>query len=78
MKHFYIEPQPVKELNYCKASYHSLYGKITSATVILPQAGSGKVLESRAPISNTDHIIIIPTSHPHKRVSGTYYLTILK
>lgn len=30
MKHFYIEPQPIEGLKYCKASYNSLYGKITS------------------------------------------------
>ncbi len=30
MKHFYIEPKPVQDLRYCKASYNSLYGKIIS------------------------------------------------
>lgn len=30
MKHFYIEPKPVQDLQYCKASYNSLYGKIVS------------------------------------------------
>lgn len=30
MKHFYIEPKPVSDLNYCKASYNTLYGKICS------------------------------------------------
>lgn len=30
MKHFYIEPTPVPGLNYCRASYDSLYGKISS------------------------------------------------
>jgi len=30
MKHFYIELKPVSDLNYCKASYNTLYGKIVS------------------------------------------------
>lgn len=30
MKHFYIEPKPVSDLQYCKASYNSQYGKIVS------------------------------------------------
>jgi alpha-L-rhamnosidase len=30
MKHFYIEPTPVPDLKYCKASYNTLYGKISS------------------------------------------------
>jgi len=31
MKHFYIEPMPVQDLKYCKASYNTLYGKISSS-----------------------------------------------
>lgn len=30
MKHFCIEPMPVADLKYCKASYNSLYGRISS------------------------------------------------
>ncbi|WP_285054713.1 family 78 glycoside hydrolase catalytic domain [Pedobacter ginsengisoli] len=30
MKHFIIEPQPLEDLNYCKSSYNSLFGKIRS------------------------------------------------
>ncbi|MDR1089463.1 MAG: glycoside hydrolase family 78 protein [Prevotella sp.] len=30
MKHFYIEPEFVPELTFCKASYNTLYGKISS------------------------------------------------
>lgn len=30
MKHFFIAPSPVEELEYCKASYATLYGKVVS------------------------------------------------
>lgn len=30
MKHFYVAPVPVKDMEYCKASYITLYGKIVS------------------------------------------------
>jgi alpha-L-rhamnosidase len=34
MKHFYIEPGFVPDLNYCKASYKTLYGEISSDWMI--------------------------------------------
>ena len=30
MKHFFIAPSPVEELEYCRASYATLYGKVVS------------------------------------------------
>lgn len=100
MKHFYIEPKPINDLKYCRASYNSLYGKIgsdweidkdgnfnlkidvpvnTSATVILPEWGDGKLLESGSPIGESDNIIIDKVGPTRMKVlSGSYNFVILK
>lgn len=57
MKHFYIEPVPVAELNSCKASYDSLYGRICSEWKV----GKDGNLNLRVEIpANTSATVVIP------------------
>lgn len=57
MKHFYIEPMIVSDLNFCRATYNSLYGKISSGWKI---DGSGNLnLKIEVP-ANTSATVIIP------------------
>lgn len=100
MKHFYIEPVIVADLKYCKATCHSLYGKIssdwridengnlnlkievpanTSATVVMPEWGSGTVLEAGIPVSKVRHIVMDKVHPARLEVSsGGYNFVILK
>ena len=34
MQHFYIEPKPIPDMEYCNASYNTLYGKVYSGWAI--------------------------------------------
>ncbi|MCC8407448.1 glycoside hydrolase family 78 protein [Mucilaginibacter sp. UR6-1] len=57
MKHFFIAPKPVGDLNYCKSAYTSLYGKIRSEWVREKNGGLQIVIEVPA---NTSATFILP------------------
>lgn len=57
MKHFYIEPTPVPDLKYCKASYHGLYGQIVSDWEVDESGNLHLKIEIPA---NTSATVIIP------------------
>ena len=70
MKHFYIEPIPVPELTYCKASYNTLYGKISSSWEIDKNGSFHLTVDVPA---NTSATIIFPELGDKIEVlSGTY------
>ena len=70
MKHFYIEPIPVPELTYCKASYNTLYGKISSSWEIDKNGSFHLTVDVPA---NTSATIILPESGEEiEVVSGRY------
>jgi alpha-L-rhamnosidase len=79
MKHFYIAPQPVSDLSYCKASYNSLYGDVTSSWKI-DEKGNFK-LKVDIPV-NTSATIILPewgekpVQEPIVVSSGSHHFTV--
>ena len=58
MKHFYIEPKPVPDLSYCKASHRSLYGMIVSDWKIDTDGNFNLKIEVPA---NTSATVILPS-----------------
>lgn len=66
-KHIIIQPHPDKRLAYAKASYESVYGKITSGWEI---KGDSTVVNVTIP-ANTTATIILPGAK-HEVGSGTY------
>ncbi len=82
MKHFYIEPKPVADLKYCKASYNTLYGKINSEWEI-DRDGNFK-LKVEVPV-NTSATVILPEwgdakekLAPSEVPSGIYHFVVSK
>lgn len=81
MKHFYIEPKPVGDLKYCKASYNTLYGKVSSDWEIDKEGNF--TLKVEIPV-NTSATIVFPrwgknqVLVPVERRSGSYTFTIPK
>lgn len=81
MKHFYIAPKPTLGLNYCKASYISLYGEIVSDWEI-DKEGNFK-LTVNVP-ANTSATVILPewAGKPMEKIvdvqSGTSHFTVSK
>lgn len=81
MKHFYIAPKPTFGLNYCKASYISLYGEIVSEWEI-DKEGNFK-LTVTVP-ANTSATVILPewAGKPTEKIvdvqSGTSHFTVSK
>ena len=57
MKHFYIEPMIVPDLKYCRATYDSQYGKISSDWKIDENGNLNIKIEVPA---NTSATVIIP------------------
>jgi len=57
MRHFYVEPKPIPDLKYCKASYNTLYGKIVSDWKIDENGSFNLIIE--VPV-NTSATVILP------------------
>lgn len=57
MKHFYVEPKIVSDLKYCRASYNSLYGKISSEWKIDESGNLNLKIEVPA---NTSATVVVP------------------
>lgn len=81
MKHFYIEPTPVADLKYCRASYCTLYGKINSDWEVDEDGHFN--LKVDVPV-NTSATVILPkwgdcvTSESINLTSGSHHFSILK
>ncbi|MFD2144387.1 alpha-L-rhamnosidase C-terminal domain-containing protein [Mucilaginibacter antarcticus] len=56
-QHFTIAPKPVGDLQYCKISYNSLFGKIRSEWKKIPNGGLDMLIEIPA---NTSATFVVP------------------
>ena len=81
MKHFYIEPQFVSDLKFCKASYNTLYGKISSGWKIEENGDFNLNIDVPA---NTTATVIFPEwdnisiSESGSPITESRYITIEK